>query len=85
MFGRMGFITHKLLGIRTSFIFGFPGIVIAQTLSFAPMSYLILSGVVHSLDSALEEASYTLGAGQWYTFKKIICWLAANFAFTHTP
>ena len=72
MFGRTGFLTHKLLGLRTSFIFGYPGIVIAQTLSFAPMSYLILSGVVHSLDSALEEASYTLGAGGWYTFKNVV-------------
>ncbi len=72
MFGRTGFVTHKILGLRTSFIFGFPGIVIAQTLSFAPMSYLILSGVVHSLDSALEEASYTLGAGRWVTFRRII-------------
>jgi len=72
MFGRVGFLTHNLLGLRTSFIFGFPGIVIAQTLSFAPMSYLILSGVVHSLDSALEEASYTLGAGRWYTFKHVV-------------
>lgn len=72
MFGRTGFFTNKVLGIRSSFIFGYPGIVIAQTLSFAPMAYLILSGVVHSLDSALEEASYTLGAGKWYTFKKVV-------------
>ncbi len=72
MFGRTGFVTHKILGLRTSFIFGFPGIVIAQTLSFAPMAYLILSGVVHSLDSALEEASYTLGANKWITFKRVI-------------
>lgn len=72
MFGRTGYITNKLFGIRSAFIFGYPGIVLAQTLSFAPMAYLILSGVVRSLDSALEEASYTLGANRWYTFRKVI-------------
>ena len=72
MFGRAGFITSKILGIESSFIFGYPGIVLAQTLSFAPMAYLILSGVVQSLDSALEEASYTLGAGRWRSFRTII-------------
>jgi iron(III) transport system permease protein len=72
MFGRTGFITAKVLGIRSSFIFGYPGIVLAQTLSFAPMAYLVLSGVVRSLDSAIEEASYTLGANRWYTFRHVI-------------
>ena len=72
MFGRVGFITSRILGIESSFIFGFPGIVIAQTLSFAPIAYLVLSGVVRSLDASLEEASYTLGAGRWRSFRTII-------------
>jgi iron(III) transport system permease protein len=72
MFGRMGFITNSLLGIRTSFVFGYFGIVMAQTLSFAPMAYLVLSGVVRSLDTSLEEASYTLGANRWHSFRTII-------------
>ena len=72
MFGRMGFFTNKVLGIRSSFIFGYPGIVLAQTLCFAPMAFLILSGVIHSMDTALEEASYTLGANRWRSFRTII-------------
>ncbi len=72
MFGRAGFITSKILGLESSFIFGFPGIVLAQTLSFAPMAFLILSGVVQSLDASLEEASYTLGADRWRSFRTII-------------
>jgi len=72
MLGRTGYVTHGLFGLRSSFIFGFPGIVLAQTLSFAPMAYLILAGVVRSLDSTLEEASYTMGANRWYTFKRVI-------------
>ena len=72
MLGRTGYISHGLFHLRSSFIFGFPGIVLAQTLSFAPMAYLILVGVVRSLDSALEEASFTMGANRWYTFKNVI-------------
>lgn len=72
MLGRTGYITYGLFKMRTSFIFGFPGIVLSQTLSFAPMAYLILSGVVRSLDSALEEASYTMGANRWHTFSHVI-------------
>jgi iron(III) transport system permease protein len=72
MLGRTGYLTYGLFKVRSSFIFGFPGIVLAQTLSFAPMAYLILVGVVRSLDSALEEASYTMGADRWYSFKTVI-------------
>jgi len=72
MFGRAGFITSTVFGLESSFIFGYPGIVLAQTLSFAPMAYLILSGVVQSLDASLEEASYTLGANRWHSFRTVI-------------
>ncbi len=72
MLGRTGYLTYGVFKVRSAFIFGFPGIVLAQTLSFAPMAYLILAGVVQSLDSALEEASFTMGANRWYTFRRVI-------------
>jgi len=72
MFGRAGWFTSGILGLRVNFVFGYFGIVLAQTLSFAPMAFLILSGVIRSLDSALEEASYTLGSSRWHSFKTII-------------
>ena len=72
MFGKVGWFTSGVLGLRVDFIFGYVGIVMAQTLSFAPMAYLIISGVIKSLDSSLEEASYTLGAGRWRSFRTII-------------
>ncbi len=72
MLGRTGYLTYGVFKVRSAFIFGFPGIVLAQTLSFAPMAYLILVGVVRSLDSAIEEASYTMGANRWYTFRRVI-------------
>ena len=72
MFGKVGWFTSGVLGLRVNFIFGYTGIVMAQTLSFAPMAYLIISGVIKSLDSSLEEASFTLGASRWRSFRTVI-------------
>lgn len=72
MLGRSGYLSHSILGFRSAFIFGFPGIVLSQTLSFAPMAYLILVGVIRSLNAAFEEASYTLGASRWHSFRTVI-------------
>lgn len=71
LFGLQGTITAGLLGLQTRGIFGFPGLVIAQTLSFAPVAYLVLTGVVESLSPALEEASLTLRASPWTTFWRV--------------
>ncbi|WP_166999299.1 ABC transporter permease [Paramicrobacterium fandaimingii] len=71
LFGRNGTITHDLLGIPNSEVFGFHGLVIVQTLSYFPLAYLNLKGVLESLDSSVENAAMTLGAGRWRVFRTI--------------
>ncbi|MBI4734820.1 MAG: iron ABC transporter permease [candidate division NC10 bacterium] len=71
LFGLQGFITSTLLGLKTRGIFGFPGLALAQTLSFAPVAFLVIASVVESVNPALEEASLTLRAGPWETFRKV--------------
>ncbi|RPJ24175.1 MAG: iron ABC transporter permease, partial [Planctomycetaceae bacterium] len=71
LFGLQGFVTSTLLGLQTRGIFGFPGLALAQTLSFAPVAFLVIASVVESVNPALEEASLTLRAGQWETFWKV--------------
>ena len=71
LFGLQGFVTHQILGLKTRGIFGFPGLALAQTLSFAPVAFLVISSVVESINPALEEASLTLRAGRWLTFRKV--------------
>jgi iron(III) transport system permease protein len=71
LFGLQGFITSQLFGLNTRGIFGFPGLALAQTLSFAPMAFLVIASVVESVNPALEEASLTLRAGRWQTFRKV--------------
>ncbi|MBI4572863.1 MAG: iron ABC transporter permease [candidate division NC10 bacterium] len=71
LFGLQGFVTSQLLGLKTRGIFGFPGLALAQTLSFAPVAFLVIASVVESVNPALEEASLTLRAGPWGTFRKV--------------
>lgn len=71
LFGLQGFVTSTLLGLQTRGIFGFPGLALAQTLSFAPVAFLVIASVVESVNPALEEASLTLRAGRWETFWKV--------------
>jgi iron(III) transport system permease protein len=71
LFGLQGTVTSGFLGVHTRAIFGFPGLVLAQTLSFAPVAYLVLIGAVESIRPTLEEASLTLGASRWETFGRV--------------
>ena len=71
LFGRKGLISNVLLGIQNANIYGFKGIVFAQTFGFFPMSYLALKGVLASIDSSIEEAARDMGCSRWKTFAKV--------------
>lgn len=71
LFGSRGLITYSLLGLRDFNIYGFPGLVLVQTLSFFPLAYLLLSGVLKTIDPSMEEASQNLGGSRWDTFSKV--------------
>lgn len=71
LLGRTGLITDNLLGLNTRFIYGIPGVAIAQILAFTPVAYLLLRGSIGSLNPALEEAAQTLGARPAVTLRTI--------------
>lgn len=71
LFGRRGLITHQLLGIADYNVQGLHGLVFVQVLHFFPLAYIVLSGVLASLDKSLDEASEGLGASRWTTFRRI--------------
>jgi iron(III) transport system permease protein len=63
LFGRTGLITSWLdmLGIpRSRWIYGLPGVAIAQLITFTPISFMLLHGALHAISPALEEAAQTL-------------------------
>ena len=53
---------------RSRWIYGLPGVFIAQLLAFTPIAFLVLIGVVQGISPTLEEASQTLRAKSWTTF-----------------
>ena len=75
LFGRTGAATAlfaDLFGIEKSrWLYGFPGIYIAQLLSFTPIAFLVLIGVVEGVSPSMEEASQTLDADRWQTFRRV--------------
>lgn len=75
MLGRSGFVTQwieALTGVELGrWLYGLTGIWIAQVLSFTPISFLVLIGVVEGVSPSMEEASQTLRAGRWRTFRKV--------------
>lgn len=60
LFGRVGLIT-KTFGVNWE-IYGFDGVVIAQTLAFIPLAFLMLENTIKSLNPNLEESAYDMGA-----------------------
>jgi iron(III) transport system permease protein len=73
LFGRRGAVTHGVLGLDTGVFFGPLGVGIAQVMAFTPIAFLVLAGVVRSLDAALEEAAQTLRATPW-TLLRTVTW-----------
>ncbi|WP_210497027.1 ABC transporter permease [Microvirga antarctica] len=72
LFGRSGSASALLydwFGVpRSRWIYGLPGVFIAQLLAFTPIAFLVLIGVVQGISPSLEEASQTLRAKSWTTF-----------------
>lgn len=71
LLGRNGLLTARWFDLGWD-IYGWPGIVLTQVFSFLPQAYLLLAGVLASVDSSLEEAAENLGASRWLTLRKVI-------------
>ena len=71
LFGRSGLITRFLLGIYDNDIYGYWGIVIVQTLTFFPVCYMMLKGLLKNIDPSLEEAARDMGASRFKVFTSV--------------
>jgi len=70
LFGRSGMITRGIFDWRPT-LYGYPGLVLVLTLSFFPIAYMNLLGMLRSLDPALDEAGSSLGANKWRIFRTV--------------
>jgi iron(III) transport system permease protein len=76
LFGNNGLITYNLFGIRNFPIYGIRGLLLAQTVTFFPVAYLSLKGVLEAINPALEDAAFDLGASRWAVFRRVTLPLA---------
>lgn len=75
LFGRSGILTQfgaDVFDVRPSrWVYGLPGILMAQVLAFTPVTFLVLLGTLEAINPTLEEASRTLGAKPIATFRTV--------------
>jgi len=69
-FGRRGIITSAL-HLKWN-IYGFGGCVIAQTLAFLPLAYMMIENTLISLNPNLEDSAANLGASEGKILRSII-------------
>jgi iron(III) transport system permease protein len=75
LFGRAGAVSTLMFDWfdipRSRWIYGLAGVALAQLLAFTPIAFLVLLGVVQGISPSLEEASQTLRARGWTTFRTV--------------
>ena len=75
LFGRTGIVTTLLntwFDIpRSRWLYGLPGVALAQLLTFSPIAFLLLHGALAAISPALEEAAQTLRASRWRIFRTV--------------
>ena len=75
LLGRSGAVTvffADLFDVQpTRWFYGLPGLIIAQTLAFTPIAFLVMIGVVEGVSPSMEEAAQTLRADKWQTFRTV--------------
>ena len=75
LLGRSGTLTQSIeaaTGYELGrWLYGLTGIWLAQVLSFTPIAFLVLIGVVEGVSPSMEEASQTLRADRWRTFRHV--------------
>lgn len=70
LFGRSGMISYGIFGHRLN-IYGLWGLVFVLTLSYLPLAYMNLLGMLKALDPAHEEAATSLGASKFAVLRSI--------------
>ena len=75
LFGRTGIATQlfsEWFGVpRSRWIYGLPGVLLAQTISFTPLAFLLIGGALRLVSPTLEEAGQVLRGTPWHVFRTV--------------
>jgi iron(III) transport system permease protein len=71
--GMLQRLLEGLFGVeRLPEIYGFPGAMLTIVLVSYPLVLITLQASLRGIDPSLEEASQSLGHGQWHTFRRVV-------------
>lgn len=70
LLGKNGLIT-KFLKLTSMNVYGFPGLVLVQTLTMFPIAFLVLDGVLKAINPDLEDSAFNLGANRFKVFTTV--------------
>ena len=75
LFGRTGIVTGLMWDWfdipRSRWIYGLPGVLLAQVLAQAPIAFMLLDGALRAISPSLEEAASTMGARRFQVFRGV--------------
>ncbi len=75
LFGRTGVVTEFISNTfdipRSRWIYGLPGVLMAQTISFTPIAFLLISGALRMVSPTLEEAGQVLRGSRGHVFRTV--------------
>ncbi|MBK6717885.1 MAG: iron ABC transporter permease [Burkholderiales bacterium] len=81
LFGRFGAVTQALEWAfaipATRWIYGWPGLLLAQTMAFTPVAFLMLRGTLQGIAPSIEQAAGTLRAPPGRVFRRVTLPLCA--------
>lgn len=71
LFGNAGLITRGVFGMWNSNLKGYNGIILVQSMTYFPVCYLMIKGLLKNIDPSLEEAVRNMGASRWKVFTTV--------------
>lgn len=75
--GPRGLVSYHVFGISGLNIYGLTGTALSETLTYFPIAYLTLKGVMANVDGTLEDSAMSLGARRWRVFRTVTVPLTA--------
>lgn len=70
LFGRNGIISYQWLGLDLD-IYSWKSVLFVQAVDFTTISFLLISAVLTTIDSQVEDAARNLGASEWRVFTTV--------------
>lgn len=75
-FGRNGIFWRLIPPLQQVETYGLPITFLAETLTYFPVAFLTLRGILHGMDPNLEQAALSLGGSRWRVFRTVTVPLA---------